>query len=98
MKKRKSNQESLGEVIDRMLNVYKLRSGLTEQEVIKNWEQIVGPVIASRTDAVKIKGTVLYIKVTSAAMRQELHYQKSGIQSNVNEFLRTEFISQVEIR
>ena len=98
MKKRKANQETLGEVIDRMLNVYKLRNGLNEHEIINNWEKIVGPVIASRTDQVKIRGKVLYIKVASAAMRHELHFQKSGIKDNVNEFIGADFITEVEIR
>ena len=92
---RKTNQESLGEVIDRMLKVYRLKSGLTELSLRSDWEKVVGEVVASRTDEVLIRGYKLIIKLNSAAMRQELHYQKEEIIKNVNIYLGEDKIREV---
>ena len=96
--KRNSNQESLGEVIDRMLNVYRLKSGLTELELKDKWSSVVGPHIASRTSNLRIFGQKLVIYVDSAALKQELFYQKSGILQNVNEYFGEDAITEKEIR
>ena len=94
---RKNNQESLGEVINRMLEVYHLRSGLTEVSIRSDWETIVGHVIASRTDEVYLRGQKLVIRLSSAALRQELHYQRSEIAENVNKHFGRKVVTEVEL-
>jgi len=93
--KRKSNQESLGQAIDRLLNVYRLKSGLTQLSIQSDWEKIVGPALASRTEEVQLRGSKLIIKVNSAAMRQEMHYQQSAIMKNVNDHLGSEVVKEI---
>jgi predicted nucleic acid-binding Zn ribbon protein len=96
--KRKSNQESLGDAIDRLLRVYRLKSGLTEFTVKSNWEEIVGHVIAGHTQDVLLRGRKLIIKVDSAALKHELHYQREDIMRNVNEHLKDEWVEEVLIQ
>ena len=96
-KKRRSNQETLGEVIDRMLNVYRLRSGLTEIQLTSDWGTIVGEVVASRTDKLKLYDKVLTIHMSSAAMRQELHYQRTDIIQNINNHFGSEVVKEIRL-
>ena len=93
--KRKTNQESLGQVIDRMLRVYRLKSGLTEIPLKSDWEKIVGPAVASRTDDILLRGGKLILKLSSAALRQELHYQREDIVRNVNTHLGEDLVKEV---
>lgn len=93
--RRKSNQESLGQVIDRLLEVYRLRSGLTEISIKSDWQKIVGAAIASRTDEVLLRGQRLIVRLNSAALRQELHYQREEIKDNVNRHLGRNAITEV---
>tara|TARA_B100000902_G_C27007283_1_gene762912 strand:+ start:376 stop:675 length:300 start_codon:yes stop_codon:yes gene_type:complete len=97
-KQRKSNQETLGGVIDRMLDVYKLRSGLTELSIKSDWVKIAGPVIAERTDEVLLKGSKLIIRLNSAALRQELHYQREQLMRNVNEHIGNDVVKEVYLQ
>lgn len=96
--KRKSNHESLGDAIDRLLKVYRLKSGLTETILRSNWESIVGSMIASKTDDLVIRGNKLIIRINSAALKQELHYQRSDIMRNVNKHLKEELITEVVLQ
>lgn len=93
--RRKTNQESLGQVIDRLLEVYRLRSGLTEISIQSDWQKIVGPAIASRTDEVLLRGQRLIVRLNSAALRQELHYQREEIKNNVNRHLGRNAVTEV---
>lgn len=94
---RKNNQESLGEVIDRLLETYHLKSGLTEITIRSEWETIVGSVIASRTDEVKLRGQKLIVRLNSAALKQELHYQKSDMLENINKHFGRKVITHIEL-
>ncbi|MEX2595543.1 MAG: DUF721 domain-containing protein [Salibacteraceae bacterium] len=95
---RKSNQETLGEVIHRMLNVYRLQSGLTEIQLKNDWKEIVGAMVATKTEDLYLKGSKLFIKLNSAAVRQELHYQKDDIMRNVNDHMKANVVSEVILR
>lgn len=95
---RKTNQETLGDVIERMLRVYRLKSGLTEISLKSDWEQIVGTVVASRTDDILLRGGKLILKMNSPAMRQELHYQREDIKENVNRHLKQDLIKEVLVQ
>ncbi|MEZ4722507.1 MAG: DUF721 domain-containing protein [Flavobacteriales bacterium] len=92
---RKSNQETLGQVIERMLDAYKLRSGLTEISIQSEWANIAGEAISSRTNEVVLRGSKLIIRLNSAALRQELHYQREVIKSNVNQFIGQDIVKEV---
>lgn len=96
--RRKNNQESLGEVIERMLQVYHLRSGLTETSIRCDWSTIVGPAIAGYTEEVMLRGQKLIIRLNSPALRQELHYQREEIASNVNRHLGRKVVSEVVLQ
>ena len=93
--KRKTNQESLGQVIDRMLKVYRLKSGLTEIKLKSDWAEIVGPAVAGRTDDIILRGGKLILRLSSAALRQELHYQREDIVRNVNQHLGEDLVKEV---
>ncbi len=96
--KRKSNQESLGDAINRMLKVYRLKSGLTETILKSDWEQIVGSLIATHTTDILIRGKKLIIKVNSAALKHELYYQREDIARNVNDHLKEELVEEVLVQ
>jgi hypothetical protein len=94
MAKRK-NQETLGEVIERIVDLYRLRGGLTQASIVEQWPKIVGTQVAQRTDEVLLRGPKLIIRVSNAALRHELHFQREQIRQNVNEFLGAERVKEI---
>lgn len=96
--KRKTNQESLGQVIERMLNVYRLKSGVRQVDLMQHWQEIVGNAVAAKTDQIELRGEILIIRMTSAAMKHELHYQRTEIAANVNAFFKEEIVKEVQLK
>lgn len=81
---KKSNEILLKDAISSFLKVNNLESKLNETKVIGAWEEVTGKLVARHTDQMQIKDRVLYIKVDSAALREELMYQRSKLVKKLN--------------
>lgn len=97
MKKRKSNESTLKEAIDRLLKAYKLEDKMNELSVVDRWEKIMGKPIALRTEEVKIHNKVLMVKLNSSVMRSELQAAKSKIVKMINEDAGKQIIVDVHL-
>ena len=93
--RRKSNESTLKEAIDRLLKVYKLEDKLREVEVLKSWEELMGRAVALRTKEIYIDNQVLYVKMDSSVLRDELSRAKSKIKEKINEKAGKELIKDV---
>jgi predicted nucleic acid-binding Zn ribbon protein len=93
--RRKSNESTLKEAIDRLLKVYKLEDKMREVEVLKSWEDLMGRAVAVRTKEIYIDNQILYVKMESAVMRDELSRAKSMILRKINEKAGKELIKDV---
>ncbi len=92
---RNTNEQSLKEVIDQLIDSYKIRGKMNEVKVKNIWEQLMGPAIANRTTSITIKETTLYIKVSSAPLREELMFQREKIKELMNKELGNNYIAEV---
>lgn len=92
---RNTNEQSLKEVIDQLIDSYKIRGKMNEVKVKNIWEQLMGPAIANRTTSITIKDTSLFIKVSSAPLREELMFQREKIKELMNKELGSNYISEV---
>lgn len=82
---RKSNEQPIGEVIKDLLSAYKLEDKYGKTGLIEAWHNILGKAVSSRTDSIYIKGNVLYVKLNSSVLRNELSMAKTKLINNLNE-------------
>ncbi len=95
---RKTNEHSLQEVIEQLLDQYRLRDKLNEVRIRKAWEDTMGNAICNRTTDIRIKSEILYISVSSAPLREELQFQKTRILELMNKELGGLYLKQVIIQ
>ncbi len=93
--KRNNNQQSIKEAIDLLLRSYRLSDKMTELDAIKSWEQMMGKAIAKRTQEIYIKEKKLFLKITSAPLKEELRMEKTSIVKRINESVGKELIEDV---
>lgn len=84
---RKEGEQTIKSVIDRLLDAYKLRAKLDEVEVVRCWNTLMGPPIVKYTEKIFVRNKCLYIKITSAPLKQELFYAREKILLRMNEAL-----------
>jgi hypothetical protein len=92
---RKSNEQSLKEVIDDLLEAYKLRGKFNQKKIIQSWERVMGKTIANRTDAVFFKDEKLIVKLSSSVLREELSFSKNKIIQLLNDDIGEEVVKEV---
>jgi hypothetical protein len=95
---RKSNDESLGAILSRLVRKDGFRQPLWEAEIREIWMTGMGEYIARSTSLIRLRGQVLEIGITSAGLRNELLYSRKKITSFLNEKLGKEVIKDVVIR
>ena len=93
--KRKSNEQSIGEVIQDYLRESGWQQKLDEIKIITEWDKVLGPTLAKYTDEVFIKNKQLHIRLKSATLRQELSYQKSELIKQLNDSVGKVVITDV---
>lgn len=93
----RNNQITLKDAIEKLIDTYKLRGGLSTVSLEKNWEELVGPLIAKYTTDIKMKNEVLIVKVSSAPLKNELMMMRSQIKKKLNERITGFVIKEILI-
>lgn len=98
MAKRISNESSISEVLKEFIIANKLENGMDKIDVEQAWKSLMGNGVNSYTQEVILKGSTLYVKLTSAVLREELSYGKQKIIAMLNEELRKEVVKEIILR
>lgn len=96
--RRITNEQTIKEVISELIEQNHMKGKLAEVNVINNWENLVGPMIAKQTEKIYFAKNKLFIHITSPPLRQELNYTRSRIVQLVNEFVGQDLIEDVVVR
>jgi hypothetical protein len=94
----KSNEKPLKQVIDSMLDAYKLKNGVNEVRIINEWENAVGSLISQKTDKIFVKRRKLYVYLSSSVIKNELVYAREEIISRLNTAVGESVIDELIIR
>ena len=96
--KRQSNENSLSEVLKAFVQTHKLEAGLDRVDAEHVWRTLLGNGVNSYTREVVLKGSTLYVTLSSAVLREELSHGKQKIISMLNEALGKECIKELVLR
>ena len=86
---------TIGELIREFYELHKGPAYVESLQVVNSWKNVVGPFIASHTIDLSIKNSVLYVRVDSDALRNELSYSKSLLLENLNKTVGKDVISEI---
>lgn len=98
MAKRLNNQSTIGDILQQIIQVNKLQPGMDQIDVKEAWRQLMGNGVNSYTRNVVLKGSTLYVELTSSVLREELTHGKSKIITMINEELRRDVVRDVVLR
>ncbi len=92
---RKSNEKPLKAAIEEFLDSFHLRDKLNETRVIQAWQKVVGEMVAKNTSQLHIRNKVLFVKVNSAALRNELLFARQKIMDALNKEVGGRVIEEI---
>ncbi|GIV41508.1 MAG: hypothetical protein KatS3mg034_0818 [Vicingaceae bacterium] len=79
--------ENFGDMIKELLYAYGYGDRIQRYELMKHWEEIVGPQVARFTQDLKIKNGILWIKVDEAVVKDVMFHKRQEILERVNKIL-----------
>lgn len=98
MAKRLSNESPISDILKVFIENNKLQSGMDKIDVEKAWKELMGNGVNTYTKEVILKGTTLYVTMSSAVLREELSYGKQKIIAMLNEELRKDVVKDLVLR
>ena len=81
---KKSNEQSLSQVFDHLIDAYGMREKMDELDITSAWDDVAGPMIARHTVTIRLRKGRLVVKVDSAPLRQELTDMRVTLQEILN--------------
>lgn len=88
----------LGAAMSQALERQGMARRIREQEVLLRWEELVGSAIANHATPERFRNGVLWVNVTDAAWRQELHLMRGGLVGRINAALGEEIVQELRLR
>lgn len=98
MAKKLPNDSPIGDVLKAIISDNKLQPGIDQVSVQDAWKSLMGNGVNTYTRAVALKGSTLYVELTSAVLREELSYGKDKIIQMINAELGREVVKEVVLR
>lgn len=98
MNKRPSNQQSIEQVLQQIVQMYGLEEPIRCAKIKQAWRTVMGDGIANETSHIYVKEHTLCIVIASAALKQELFFAREKIKQLINKQIKENFIFEVQIR
>ena len=98
-KARKQTSKALGEVMPRILSGLKMERRLTESEILKVWNNLIDPNIATHAQPAGIMRGTLFVNVDSSVWLDEIvRYRRREILERLQTAFGRELITRISFR
>ncbi len=88
----------LGEVLQDVIDDLGVQAEIDEARVIETWAVVAGRKINEVTETAWMDGSTLYVKITSAAWRQELHMNRRKWRTRLNSEFESDIVDEIVFR
>lgn len=95
---KKNNLIKLGDAINQLFKQEKLDVKISQFSVKNGWKDIVGDMIANSTTEIFFNEKIIFVTLSSAALKHELSFRKDELIASVNKYCGYKLIDQIVIR
>ena len=95
---RSKNTHNVGDIIRKLMKNPKLSVKLDELDSLAIWDDLMGEALIKYIINRKINKSVLYVKLKSAPMRNELSYKKTELLQQINKRLGKPFLKDIVLK
>lgn len=95
---KKSNLIKVGDAIQEFLKQEKIDIRLSRFAVKNSWSEIAGKLVANNTLDISFHEEKLFLTLSSAALKQELEFNKQQLIDNINKFCGMRLICEIILK
>ena len=89
------NNNEIKNLLDIFLKKNNLEKGLLDLEVKRAWHELMENGVSNYTTDVSLKNKILYIKLSSPALKEELSYGKEKLMKLINERFKKKIVQKI---
>ncbi len=93
----KHRTQRIGDLLPQVLKANNLDRKLNETRLLSAWEEVLGEGIVNYTESKYIKNKVLYVKLKSAVLRNELLLAREQLVRSLNDKVGGDVISDIRL-
>jgi predicted nucleic acid-binding Zn ribbon protein len=87
--------EKIDKVLGRALKGLRVDRRIKEESVLLNWSKVVGDRIASYSNPLRVRDSILFVRVENASWRNELVFLKGKIIKELNHSVKANVIKDI---
>lgn len=95
---KRGGTKSIAELVRLTCREEGIETPLNEYRLIQAWGQVLGAAVRSYTKELKIYNQVLFVKVTSSVLRQELQMNRKSLVRKLNDHVKAQVITDIVFR
>ncbi len=92
---KRTEPKKIGDILNEVLSEQNLDNKLLELQILDLWPKIVGPMINRRTVERKINNGILYLRIASAPIRQELSLNRTNLIATLNKAVGKDVLNEI---
>lgn len=92
---RRNKTLTLREVLNDLIDEYRIGPKLREASVINLWSEVTGKAISSRTSKIYIRDGVLHVYLTSSVVKNELMMLREALRQRLNKDAGEEVVREI---
>lgn len=92
---KRTEPKKIGDILNEVLSEQNLDNKLLELQILDLWPKIVGPMINRRTIERKINNGILYLRIASAPIRQELSLNRTNLIATLNKAVGKDVLNEI---
>ncbi len=93
-----SDAKPLKGIFKTMIERYKMKDHFKVEQIKSLWEEIVGTYTSKYTEKLIIRKHVLYVKLKSPELRNELYYAKTKLIQSLNSRIGENYIKDIKFK
>ncbi|HEY4196356.1 MAG TPA: DUF721 domain-containing protein [Mucilaginibacter sp.] len=91
----RTNDKTLKEAIEQMLQVYKIKRKYDETGIKTAWPDLVGKSVANRTKEIYIYDKKLFLRIESSVIKNELVLMRAQIIEKINNDAKVVLVEEI---
>ena len=95
---KRTEAKSIAQIIGDFMQQEDIEDAVLEQKALRLWQQVVGPGVNRMTTERYVENGVITMKITSAALRNDLMLTRTAIIAQLNELVGKPVIREIVFR
>jgi len=88
----------MGDLLEEFFARPYVAAKVAEGRLPDTWREVVGDAVANLTTDLRLENRILYVRLQSSVVRQELFYQSEALRDRINEVSKVRLVNAVIVK